>query len=75
MQLYVEDTCVDCVDNPWRGSVCVLIVELGSMLIEKAFCMGFILFIAIISVFEHVTVYGNTYWSIRELPFRLWNII
>ena len=22
--MYVEDTCADCVDNPWRGSVCIL---------------------------------------------------
>ena len=44
------------------------------MLIEKAFCMCFILFPAIIPVFVHITVYGSTYWPVGELPLRLWNI-
>jgi len=74
MQLEVEDTCVDSVDNPWRDRVCIL-SRVGKYVNREGILNAFYFISSHYTRVIHITVYGNAYWSIRELPFRLWNII
>lgn len=58
MQLYVEDTCVDCVDNPWRGSFCIL-SRVGKYVNREGILHGFYI---ISSHYTRVCTY-NSVWK------------
>jgi len=53
---------------------CIL-SRVGKCVNREGILNGFYFIPTVILVFVHMTVYGNTYWSIRELLFRIWNII